>query len=327
MHLDKTTNLFKDSSKKQKVSIGNNYLQKLQRYFTLATVLIPCLGSILAIGLLWRWGIDIVDLGLLVSMYVLTFVGVEIGFHRHFSHRAFQAGVFVRVILAILGSMAAQGPIIHWVSNHRRHHQYSDKLGDPHSPNVCKGRKFGLLGRLWHSHIGWLFDSELTNSMFYTKDLLRTSAITKVNQMYLIWVILGLVIPAVLAGVLTWTWIGILKGFLWGGLVRIFLVHQVTWATNSIVHVYGKRPFNTNDYSMNNIWLAVPTFGGSWHNNHHAFSSSAITGLEWWQIDVGGWFIHALKFVGLVWDIKIPTVEMIQAKRTNTNEKKDITNQ
>lgn len=327
MQLNNTTNLLKDSSEKQKIRIANDYLQKLQRYFTLATVLIPFLGSVLAIGLLWRWGIDTVDLGLLVSMYVLTFAGIEIGFHRHFSHRAFQASLFVRVILAILGSMAAQGPVIHWVSNHRRHHQYSDKLGDPHSPQVFEGKKFGLLGRLWHSHIGWLFDSELTNSIFYAKDLLRGSAITKVNQMYLIWVILGLFIPAVLGGVLTWTWIGILKGFLWGGLVRIFLVHQVTWATNSIVHVYGKRPFDTNDYSTNNIWLAVPTFGGSWHNNHHAFSSSAITGLEWWQIDLGGWFIRVLKFAGLVWDIKRPTVETIQAKRININNKKDITNQ
>lgn len=290
MQLNKVTEFFTDSNNKQKITIANDYLQKLQRCFAFATVLIPSLGLFLAIGLIWRSGISAVELELLVSMYALTFVGIEVGFHRHFSHRAFQANTVISVILAVLGSMAGEGPLIYWVSNHRRHHQFSDESGDPHSPHVRDGKKVGLLGGLWHAHIGWLFDAELTNSMLYAKDLIRDSAITKVNETYLVWVILGLAIPGVLGGTLTWTWIGILKGFLWGGLVRIFLVHQFTWATNSIVHVYGSCPFNTNDYSKNNIWLALPTFGGSWHNNHHAFSSSAITGLEWWQIDLSGWF-------------------------------------
>ena len=315
MQLNSTTELLIGSSKRQKITIKNDYLKQLQQRFALATVLIPFLGSVLAIGLLWRSGIGAVEVGLLVSMYALTVVGIEIGFHRHFSHRAFQASLPVRVILAILGSMAAEGPVIHWVSNHRRHHQYSDQMGDPHSPHLHAEKKLGGLRGLWHAHVGWLFESELTNSMLYAKDLLRGSAITKINQMYLIWVILGLAIPAVLGGVLTWTWMGICQGFLWGGLVRIFLVHQVTWSTNSIVHVYGSRPFDTNDCSMNNIWLALPTFGGSWHNNHHAFSNSAITGLKWWQIDLSGWVIRTLEFAGLVWDVKTPTVEMIEAQR------------
>jgi stearoyl-CoA desaturase (delta-9 desaturase) len=309
----------RDSIKKRKITIANVHLQKIQQRFALVTVLIPFLGSIVAIGLLWLSGIQRVEIGLLVSMYALTFVGIEVGFHRHFSHHSFQANTAVRVILAILGSMAAEGPVIHWASNHRRHHQYSDHSEDPHSPHFYKGKKFGLLSGLWHAHVGWLFESEITNSALFAKDLLRDSTIVKVNQLYLVWIILGLTIPALLGGILTWTWIGIFKGFLWGGLVRIFLVHQFTWSTNSIVHVYGSRAFDTDDCSKNNIWLALPTFGGSWHNNYHAFSNTAINQFKWWQFDISGWLIRILEVVGLAWDVKKPTIEMIQAKKIGSS--------
>jgi stearoyl-CoA desaturase (delta-9 desaturase) len=151
--------------------------------------------------------------------------------------------------------------------------------------------------------------------MVFAKELLRDPVITKVNQLYQVWVILGLAIPTVLGGVLTWTWIGALQGLMWGGFVRIFLGLEFFWSINSICHLYGRRPFDTDDRSTNNGWLAIPTWGQSWHNNHHAFQNSAIVGLEWWQIDPGAWVIRLLEFAGLVWNVNVPTASTIEAKK------------
>lgn len=303
----------------RKITINSDYLQKLQRRFALATILIPFIGSIISIVSLSVLNISRIEIWLLIIMYVLTMVGITVGFHRHFAHSSFKANTYIQIILTILGSMAAQGPLIHWVSNHRRHHQYSDKLGDTHSPHIYQGesktQKFPRLRGFWHAQIGWMINSEVTNSALFSKDLLQNSTILKINELYLLWVILGLVIPAVLGGTITVSWIGVLKGFLWGGLVRIFLVHHATWSINSITHLYGKRPFDTKEWSTNNIWLAIPTGGEAWHNNHHAFPNSAKFGLEWWQLDIGYWVINVLEKLGLVWDVKRPTVEMIKAKK------------
>ncbi len=292
------------SRQRQNVTIANDYLQTTYRRLSLVTASIPFIASVATIGLLWRWGIGPVEVGLLVGMYALTTLGIEVGFHRYFAHRAFQTTTAVRVILAILGSMAAQGGVIYWVSNHRRHHQYTDLPGDPHSPHLNGDGTRARLRGLWHAHIGWTFEGEVTNSMLFAKDLLRDPVITKVNQLQQIWVILGLAIPAVLGGVLTWTWMGVFQGLIWGGLVRVFLGHQFIGSTNSICHVYGSRPFDTDDHSTNNMWLALFTWGQSWHNNHHAFPNSAIVGLKWWQIDLGAWAIRLLEFAGLVWNVK-----------------------
>lgn len=317
MQSDSTTQieLVTGSRQRQKITIANDRLQALQRRFALATILIPFLGSVLAIGLLWRSGIGAVEVGLLVSMYFLSLIGITVGFHRHFSHRAFQTNAAIRVMLAILGSMAAQGPIIHWVSNHRRHHEYSDRPGDIHSPHFCEGEKLIWLRGFWRAHIGWMFNNEMTNSALFAKDLLRDSAIAKVNQLYLTWVFLGLAIPTVLGGVLTGMWMGAFQGVLWGGLVRVFLVHHATWSINSITHLYGSRPFDTREQSTNNIWLVIPTGGEAWHNNHHAFPTSAKFGLLWWQIDLGYWVIRALELTGLVWNVKVPTADMLFTKK------------
>jgi stearoyl-CoA desaturase (delta-9 desaturase) len=282
---------------KPKITITNEHIQKIHKRFALATILIPFLGLIMTVGLLCYSSIGLVEIGLLTTMYALTIIGIEVGFHRHFSHHAFQTSTPIRVVLAILGSMAAEGPVIFWVSHHRRHHQHSDRLGDPHTPYYRQDQKLNLLDGLFHAHFKWLLDGELTNAGLYTKDLLRDPLISRINQLYLVWVILGLVLPAVLGAVLTLSAIGIFKGFLWGGLVRIFLAHHVTWSINSICHVYGQRPFETDDYSTNNLWLAIPSFGGSWHNNHHAFPNTAVNSLEWWQIDVCGWMIRGLEAI------------------------------
>ena len=317
MELDAQTNSLLTSSKIAKITLKNDYLQKVQRNFAVGTIIIPMIGTLIALKLAWDFGISLMELELLFVFWFLTMVGgVTVGFHRLFSHASFKTHPSIRVALAILGSMTAQGPMINWVSNHRRHHQYSDQIGDTHSPNLHQGGFWGSLKGIWHSHVGWILNGEITNTTVFAKDLLQDSVIKKINQQYLSLVFLGLLIPAVLGGLLSGTWSGIWQGFLWGGLVRIFLVHHLTWTINSITHLYGSRPFNTTEQSTNNVWLAIPTGGEAWHNNHHAFPNSAKFGLQWWQVDLGDWFIRTLKVLGLAWDVKVPTPEMMEAKKT-----------
>jgi len=314
MHVDKTRELFTDS-KMQKITIKNDYLIKLQLRHLWQTNLIPLFGSLITIILVWQIGIDILDIGLLVGMFAMTMLGITVGFHRHFSHGAFKANLIVRVILAILGSMAAQSPLIFWVAQHRRHHVYSDISGDPHSPHIHDKKKLGRLEGLWHAHMGWVFVPEVTNTALFAKDLIQHPVIYKVSQLYFVWIFMGLLLPSIVGGIVTGTLLGAVSGFLWGGLVRIFLVQHTTFAISSICHVYGKRLFNTRDQSKNNILLAIPTGGEAWHNNHHAFPNSAKLGLKWWQIDLGYWVICVLKVLGSAWDVKAPTTLMIKAKK------------
>jgi stearoyl-CoA desaturase (Delta-9 desaturase) len=302
--------------KKQRITIENDYLKKINQRFAVITTLVPSLGSVLAIGLLMKSGIDGAIVGLSIGMYLSTMLGITVGFHRYFTHYTFKTNRTIRTLLAILGSMAAQGSIVYWVSTHRRHHQYTDLPGDTHSPYIYEGQKFGLIRGLWYAHIGWMLDGEVTNSALFAKDLLQDRVIAKVNQLYPVWVILGLVIPTVLGGVLTATWIGALQGFLWGGLVRIFLGHHAIWGLSSIAHVYGSRPFDTCQQSRNSLWLVIPTCGEGWHHNHHTFPNSAKLGLQWWQVDLGYWLIHVLELFGLAWDIQLLTPEMIEAKKS-----------
>jgi stearoyl-CoA desaturase (delta-9 desaturase) len=302
-------------SGKSKINVTNNYLQTIYKRVSLATILIPVLGSIAAIGLPWRTSIGLVEIILFMSMYALTLLGVEVGFHRYFSHRSFQTTPVIKIILAVLGSMAAQGGVIFWVAHHRRHHQYTDQLNDPHSPHLHGDGIWNRLHGFWHAHLGWTLGGEITNSMLFAKDWLQDPIIAKVNQLQQFWVLLGLIIPAAIDGLITKSWMGVLLGFLWGGLVRIFFAQQTISSTNSICHIYGGRSFNSGDRSTNNLWLAIPSWGQSWHNNHHAFPSSAIVGLKWWQIDPGGVLIRILEKVGLVWQVKVPTEGQIAAKK------------
>ncbi|MEM9009493.1 MAG: acyl-CoA desaturase [Cyanobacteria bacterium P01_F01_bin.86] len=315
MQSDSAKELLQGSSKRQKIKIESEYLKTVGLLHAWAILLIPFLGLVVAITQLWFFGIGTMEVGLLVGMYALIYVGITVGFHRQFSHCSFRTNTAVRVILAILGSMAAQGSVIYWVANHRRHHQYSDLPGDPHSPHLHGDGLSGHFQGLWHAQIGWMFAHEFTNPLLFAKNLLRDPIISRINRMYLWWIFLGLAIPAVLGGLLTWNWSGVLSGFLWGGLVRIFLAGQFTFFINSITHLYGTRPFNTREQSTNNIWLAIPTCGEAWHNNHHAFPNSAKFGLQWWQIDLGYWVIRALEVLGLAWDVNAPTARMIEAKK------------
>ncbi len=301
------------------VTRANESYQRLKQRLVLGVVVLPLLGFLAAIALLWKQSIGLIDVGLLLVMYLLTILGISVGFHRHFAHRSFQTGTAVRAVLIILGSMAVQGPLLTWAAVHRRHHQYSDQLGDPHSPYLYpEGEGIeGLWGGFWHSHVGWLFAPEVTDWGRYVPDLMRDKLIFRLERLYFVWMLLGFLLPALVGGALTRTWYGCLSGFLWGGVVRLFLVHHVSWTIGSICHIYGSRPFETHDNSTNNPWLALFTVGDSWHNNHHAFPGSALHGLRWWEFDLAGWVIRLLGAVGLVWNIEQPTTQMITAKQKN----------
>lgn len=298
-----------------KITVRNDSLKNLQQLHAWAIVCVPILGSVVAMTAASWFGIGMLEIGLLVSMYSLTMLGVSVGFHRHFTHCTFQTYIVVRATLAILGSMACQGSLIYWVSNHRRHHKYGDQPEDPHSPYVRGEERLGRLRGLWHAHMGWTFHHDITNTVVFAKDLLQDKVISKINRLYFVWVALGFAIPTLFGAALTGSVWGGVSGLLWGGLVRLFFSYHLTNSINSIAHVYGRRPFHTQDQSTNNGWLAIPTFGEAWHNNHHAFPGSAIFGLERWQIDLGGWVLRTLERVGLVWNVQVPTVASIEAKK------------
>jgi stearoyl-CoA desaturase (Delta-9 desaturase) len=238
-------------------------------------------------------------------VYVLTGLGVTVGFHRHLTHRSFATGRVMRGILAGLGSAAIEGPVISWVADHRKHHAYSDEQGDPHSPHVGHGGGLrGTLRGLLHAHVAWLFiHTERGSKERFAPDLLADPVIRFVDRTFFIWAILGLAIPFGLGVALGGTVVAGLTGLLWGGGVRVFLIHHVTYSVNSLCHVFGRQPFETKDESRNLSWLAIFTFGEAWHNNHHAFPTSAEHGLRRRQIDPSALVIRALERVGLIWDV------------------------
>ena len=284
------------------------------KLINLFVVVVPFAGLVTAIALLWGHGFSWVELGLLLGMYLVTALGITVGFHRLFTHRSFQAGSVTRFVLAALGSMAVEAPLLKWVAVHRRHHQHSDHPGDPHSPHGHGGGLLGLLRGVWHAHLGWLFRADPPDLARYVKDLRQDTPVRVASALFPLWVALGLLVPAVLGWVLEGSWLGALFGLLWGGVARIFLVHHVTWSVNSVCHLWGRRPFRSHDESRNNLLFGILALGEGWHNNHHAFPTSARHGLRWWQIDVSYWFIRALALVGLAWDIRLPGPQALAAQ-------------
>jgi stearoyl-CoA desaturase (delta-9 desaturase) len=269
------------------------------RLVNLAVVVLPFLGFLALLISVWGWGFYWVDLALLLGMYALTAIGITVGYHRLFTHRAFETHPVVKFVLAILGSMAVEGPLLKWAAIHRRHHQHSDKAEDPHSPHVQDRSFLGVLRGFWHAHMGWFFHPDAPDLPRYVKDLRESRGLRVASALFPLWAILSLLLPAALGGLLMRSWMGIVTGLLWGGLARIFLVHHVTWSINSICHLWGSRPFRTSDQSRNNFIFGALGFGEGWHNNHHAFPTSARLGLRWWQIDLGYWLICILAWLGL----------------------------
>jgi stearoyl-CoA desaturase (Delta-9 desaturase) len=293
-----------------------------RRLATLVFLAVPFLGLVAAIVLLWGGGFHWVELGLLLGMYVLTTMGVTVGFHRLFTHRSFETNPAVQFVLAVLGSMAVEGPLLKWVAVHRWHHQFSDMHEDPHSPHHQGQGMLGLLRGLWHAHVGWLFQPDPPDLLRYVKDLRQSRLLRKVHALFPLWVAAGLLIPMVLGFVLTGTWLGAVFGLLWGGLVRIFLVHHVTWSINSVCHIWGRRPFPTLDQSRNNFLFGVLGFGEGWHNNHHAFPTSARHGLRWWQIDLSYLLIRVFALLGLAWQVNLPVKHGVANLKSNAGLKK-----
>jgi stearoyl-CoA desaturase (delta-9 desaturase) len=288
---------------------------RLQRRFAAAVVVLPFLAVLFAVYQVCTGGVGLVEWGLLAGMYVLCILGTTVGLHRHFTHRAFKARRPLRAVLAVVGSMAAQGPLLYWVASHRRHHAYSDQPGDPHSPNLHGGGWRGLVAGLWHAHIGWMFSEEQSDWAHFARDVMQDRMLFRIHQTYFTWVVLGLLLPAGIGGLLTWTWVGAANGLVWGGLVRMFLVNHASWCVGSVCHVWGTRPFETRDRSANNYPVALFTFGEGLQNNHHAFQNSAAHRVAWWQPDFSMTVIRALELVGLVWEVKVPTTEAIRAAR------------
>lgn len=300
------------------LTLEQGRLRLPQKIHAVAIAVVPLIGTVAAIVMAFTVGVSALDMILLAVMYIITMMGISVGYHRLFSHRSFKAATPVRVALAIAGSMAAQGSVVYWVSNHRRHHQYTDVPGDIHSPYVRDEDRLGFLEGFWHSHMGWTFEHKMTNALMFAKDLYRDPVIARVNRLYFLWVFLGLAIPAAIGGALTQSWTGALGGFLWGGLVRMFLCYHFTNGIDSVTHIFGRQQYETGDHSTNNAVWAMPTMGEGWHNNHHAFPSSAVFGLEWWQLDPGAWLLAGLRRLGLVWDVQTPTEAQLAARRRST---------
>ena len=278
-------------------------------------VVVPFVGIGALAWLFWGTGFHWVDLALLVGMYLITGFGITIGFHRLFTHKSFETSRTMKLLLAISGSMALQGPLLQWVAQHRRHHHHSDEHDDPHSPHTHGEGLLGALAGMWHSHVGWLFKPDSPDLPRYVVDLRKDRMLRIVDALFPFWVALGLCIPALVGGLITRSWTGALLGFIWGGLARIFLVHHVTWSINSVCHLWGTRPFNSHDESRNNFIFGVLGLGEGWHNNHHAFPTSARHGLLWWQIDFTYWIIVCMERMGLVSKVRVPSADVIAARR------------
>ena len=287
------------------------------RIITLLAVVAPLLGILAVIGTLWGVAVRPIDLVLFGLFYLVPGLGITIGFHRYFTHRSFETSRVVKTLLAVLGSMTSQGPVCQWVSDHRKHHAHSDVEGDPHSPHVGSGK--GLMGMVrgfWHSHVGWLFRSKgLVVRTKYGRDLLEDAIIRNVDRLYFVWVALGFVVPFIV-GYLIEGMRGGVEATIWGGLVRIAVFQHITWSVNSICHMFGRRDFNVRDESRNNWVLALPSLGEAWHNNHHAFPSSAVHGLGKRQFDVSALVIRGLERAGLVWDVKVPDLTSQTRRRS-----------
>jgi stearoyl-CoA desaturase (delta-9 desaturase) len=281
----------------------------------LTAVVVPFAGFVVAIVLLWHIAFNWTYLGILIGMYLISAIGVTVGYHRLFTHSSFKTRKPVVAMLAVMGSMAVEGPILRWVATHRRHHQHSDQDCDPHSPHLHGAGLWNMIRGMLHSHVGWLFKPDIEGLSQYVGDLRKDKLVVWMSDHFTYWVVLGLLIPAVLGGLLTMSWTGVLLGFLWGGPVRVFLVHHMTWSINSVCHIWGAQPFNTHDHSRNNAIIGPVSLGEGWHNNHHAFPNSARHGLQWWQLDPSYMIIWTMSKIGLAHAVRIPTKERISARR------------
>jgi stearoyl-CoA desaturase (delta-9 desaturase) len=277
----------------------------------------PLVGLVAAIVLLWNRAVGPLELGLMAGFYVVTCLGVTLGYHRMFTHRAFEASRPFRATIAIIGSMAVEGSVITWVADHRKHHAFTDREGDPHSPHLSGPGFWGGIKGLWHAHIGWLFETVGTaDRQRFAPDLVKDRALRIIDRLFPLWVTLSFTIPFVIGWIVGGGFVAAVTALLWGGLVRVFLLHHVTWSINSICHFFGRTRFDVDDESRNVFWLAPLSMGEAWHHNHHAFPTSAFHGLRWWErlADPTGLVIMMLEKLGVVWNVVRVSPERQAAK-------------
>jgi stearoyl-CoA desaturase (Delta-9 desaturase) len=278
-------------------------------------VVVPFLALAAVVPAVWGWGLSWTDVTLFAVFYVLSGLGITVGYHRYFTHGSFKANRALRIALAVAGSMAIQGPVVQWVADHRRHHAFSDREGDPHSPWRYGDDLRALAKGMFHAHIGWLFDRRQTNPARYAPDLLKDTALVRTSDLFVAWAFLSLALPALIGGLATMSWTGAWTAFFWAGLVRVALLHHVTWSINSICHTVGARPFTARDRSTNFWPLALLSFGESWHNLHHADPTCARHGVLRGQIDISARVIWAFEKLGWASSVKWPDPVRLAGKR------------
>jgi stearoyl-CoA desaturase (delta-9 desaturase) len=285
------------------------------RIANLIVILGPFVGLAAGMVYAWGWGLGWTELSLLFGMYILTGLGITVGYHRFFTHKSFSAGPVVTTVLGILGSMAVEGSIIRWASCHRSHHHHSDHELDPHSPHGHGHGFWGVIKGFYMAHMGWIIrgDRELLDR--YTPDLRKNPLILWLSNKFPLWIVLSLAVPALIGGLIDMSWRGAFLGLLWGGIIRIGMVHHITWSVNSVCHLWGTRPFKSHDHSRNNPIVGVLALGEGWHNNHHAFPTSARHGLRWWQFDLSYIVIWVMARLGLVWNVRVPAAERQESRR------------
>ncbi|MGQ0463779.1 MAG: acyl-CoA desaturase [Sporichthyaceae bacterium] len=283
-------------------------------------ILIPLVAVAAAVPVLWGWGLHWRDVVIAGVLYVLTGFGITVGYHRFFTHGSFKANRGLKILLGVMGSLAVMGPLIRWVADHRKHHQFSDKQDDPHSPWAYGSGVKGMTKGLWHAHVGWLFDTEQTPADKYAPDLLADSDIVKMSRHFPTFVALSTLAPLLIGGLWSWSWQGALSAFFWATLVRVALLHHVTWSINSICHVVGSRPFKSRDKSGNVWWLSVLSFGESWHNLHHADPTSARHGVLRGQFDSSARLIWLFEKFGWASSVRWPTAARLASRRVSTPE-------
>jgi stearoyl-CoA desaturase (Delta-9 desaturase) len=296
-------------------------MSRATKLANLGAVVVPFLATLAAIALFWNSVVSVTDLAILAVMYLVTAGGVTVGYHRLLTHRSFRTHKATEYLFAVLGSMAVQGSVIAWVADHRKHHAHTDVEGDPHSPHVGHGDGVGgVLRGLWHAHTGWLLSQHgRADWKKYAPDLYEDRGMRLINRRFVSLVVLGLATPALAGYLLTGNLVGAATGLLWGGLVRVFFVHHVTWSVNSICHFLGTRRFEVDDHSTNVFWLALPSLGESWHHNHHAFPRSAEHGLRRWELDPSALIIRAMERLGLAWNVVRIAPERQEAKRASAS--------
>jgi len=294
-------------------------MTQLEKAVNVGAVIVPFLATIAAMALLWNSLVSWTDIAIAAGMYMVTAISITVGFHRLLTHRSFQTSKPIEYSFALLGSMAVQGPVIAWVADHRKHHAHTDREGDPHSPHVGHGDGVrGVLTGLWHAHTGWLLSTQgRADWRRYAPDLFEDPGMRSINRRFVPLVFLSLALPALIGYAVGGTLAAAGTGLLWGGLVRIFFVHHITWSVNSICHFLGSRRFDTDDESTNVPWLALPSLGESWHHNHHAFPRSAVHGLRRREPDPSALVIAAMEKAGLAWNVVRISPER-QAQRTVT---------